>query len=146
MRWLSLPHTSEWLHFILLTNTKKETGCSLKLVPLVFIIGVAARTIPPQLINGSFPDGTERALWELHDCPSPQVQCRQCKDRHRQVLFCPYTQARCQNKHQLWIFLHYQDLRPRDTFLQQKKKMLLLLILHVSSAKKHKITQCKAWR
>lgn len=27
-----------------------------------------------------------------------------------------------------------------------RKKFLLLLILHVSSAKKHKITQCKAWR
>lgn len=65
-------HTPEWLHFILLTSTDKETGDSLKLVPLGFTIGVAARTIPLQFINCSFPERTERSFWERFDFPSPQ--------------------------------------------------------------------------
>lgn len=140
MRQLSLPHTS----WVTAFHPFDQHWQGDRVIPEVCPFGIYNRIIPLQLINGSFSEGTEKSLWELSHFPSPHVQC---KDRHRQVLFCPYTQARY---HRINIscgsFSTTRSLGLWIPFSNRKKSMPLLLILHVASAKKHMITQCKAWR
>lgn len=105
----------------------------------------------PPVYKLQFPRGNREVIFPVPN-PVSSVQ----RQTQTGFIFSIHSSKvpQCQNKHQLWIFIHYQELRSRDTFLQQernlkkiiRKKALLLLILHVVSTKKHKITQCKAWR